>query len=424
MNNKLYDYKPLKDLFNISTKSIKPYENPNEEYLHYSIPAFDETRNPIVEKGEEIKSNKYYLDRNGILVSKLNPRIMRVWKYLQNERERSRSICSTEFMVYQSNTNNIDLNYYYQYFKSDIFQNELLLLQSGSTGSRMRVTPRNTLNILLPTPTLEEQTKIASILCSVDDAIEKTEVIIKQTEKVKNGLMQQLLTIGIGHSQFKKTEIGEIPAPWTVTKFKELFELKHGYAFKSEYFSDEGNYILLTPGNFHPVGGLKLKGEKEKYYIGDIPKDYLLSKDDLLVVMTDLTQDCNILGSPAFVNEDNKFLHNQRLGKVERLNEAKVIKEFLYILFNSRWYRNYLKSTATGTTVRHTSPNKIYEVKVPLPTIEEQLKIVAVLKSVEEKITVEKEKCSNLRVLKKGLMQDLLTGKVRVKVDETEVVQK
>lgn len=271
-------------------------------------------------------------------------------------------------------------------------------------------------------PPILEQHKIANILTSVDIAISQTEAIIKQTEKVKKGLLQQLLTKGIGHTNFKHTEIGQVPDTWAIQSFHNLFNIKHGHAFKSEYFTDNGELVLLTPGNFEAEGGLKLKGDKEKYYIGDFPLDYLLNKGDLLVVMTDLTQDCNILGSPAFIAENNKFLHNQRLGKVTDLNQSIIQAEYLYLLFNSAWYRNHLKSTATGTTVRHTSPSRILEVQAPIPPIAEQVRIVQIIKSVQDKKTKEIQKLSNLQALKKGLMQVLLTGEVRVKVDNQEVV--
>jgi type I restriction enzyme S subunit len=74
-----------------------------------------------------------------------------------------------------------------------------------------------------------------------------------------------------------------------------LIDVKHGFAFKSRYFADTGEFVLLTPGNCHESGGLKLKGDKEKYYTGDIPEDYLLEEGDLLVVMTDLINTAPIL---------------------------------------------------------------------------------------------------------------------------------
>src|SRR5437879_5860914 len=117
---------------------------------------------------------------------------------------------------------------------------------------------------------------------------------------------------------------------WLKRNMGDLFEIKHGFAFKGEYFCDEGQYILLTPGNFREEGGLKLKGDKEKFYSGTFPREFLLRRGDLLVTMTDLTQQSPILGSAAFVPEADRFLHNQRLGKIVNIKTNEVTVEFLF----------------------------------------------------------------------------------------------
>lgn len=169
-------------------------------------------------------------------------------------------------------------------------------------------------------------------------------------------------------------------------KLGDLFRIKHGFAFKGEFFSDTGDLILLTPGNFEPHGGLKLKGEKEKFYSGDFPKEYLLSKGDLLIVMTDLTQEARILGSPAFIKDDNRFLHNQRLGKVVEVKSDLIDLPFLFYLFNSNQVRGQIKGSATGATVRHTSPERIYAVKATIPTLPIQRRIAAILSAYDDLI--------------------------------------
>ena len=101
---------------------------------------------------------------------------------------------------------------------------------------------------------------------------------------------------------------------WQPHKLGEFISIKHGWAFKGEYFSDSGKYILLTPGNAHETGGLKLRPGKEKYYLGEFPPDYLMKTGDMLVVMTDLIQAAPILGGAIVVPEDDRFLHNQHKG--------------------------------------------------------------------------------------------------------------
>jgi type I restriction enzyme, S subunit len=177
-----------------------------------------------------------------------------------------------------------------------------------------------------------------------------------------------------------------LPQGWKKAKLGEYFRIKHGFAFKGEFFADEGPYILLTPGNFNPDGGIKLKGEKEKYYTGDFPSEFLLKRGDFLIVLTDLIQNAPILGSPAFVKGDNKFLHNQRLGKITDLNDSKIYPLFLYYLFNSTKVRDQIKASATGATVKHTAPERIYAVEVELPPISTQHKIAAILSAYDNLI--------------------------------------
>lgn len=154
---------------------------------------------------------------------------------------------------------------------------------------------------------------------------------------------------------------------WDVIRLGEVINVKHGFAFKSEFFTGEGDYILLTPGNCNESGGLKLKGDKEKYYVGDIPKEFLLHEGDMLVVMTDLINRAPILGGSFMIPESDRFLHNQRLGLVQITDEHRIDKSFLYYLLNTHEYRSQVRGSASGATVRHTSPNRIKACKVRIP---------------------------------------------------------
>ena len=94
---------------------------------------------------------------------------------------------------------------------------------------------------------------------------------------------------------------------WDTICLGEVVAVKHGYAFKSQYFADAGELVLLTPGNCYESGGLKLKGDKEKYYIGEFPPEFMLAEGDVLVVMTDLINTAPILGGSFMIPENNKF---------------------------------------------------------------------------------------------------------------------
>jgi type I restriction enzyme S subunit len=175
----------------------------------------------------------------------------------------------------------------------------------------------------------------------------------------------------------------EAPPGWEYRQLGELLKIKHGYAFKGKFFADSGPYIVLTPGNFVEGGGFKYKS-KEKYYLGDFPREYLLNRGDLLVAMTEQAE--GLLGSTLFVPQDAYFLHNQRLGLINQLSASETDKGFLYYLFNTHGVRAQIRATAIGTKVRHTSPSRIYEVQVCLPPLPTQRRIAGILSAYDDLI--------------------------------------
>jgi type I restriction enzyme S subunit len=186
----------------------------------------------------------------------------------------------------------------------------------------------------------------------------------------------------------------------------ELCHVKHGYAFESAYFSSQGEFILLTPGNFYEQGGYRDRGEQQKYFTGQIPQDYVLAKGDMLVAMTE--QAAGLLGSPIIVPDSDKFLHNQRLGLVVKKPGVTWENEFFFHLFNSQYIRKAIHDTASGAKVRHTSPTKIGDILVSVPvTLPEQQRIASCLSSLDALITAETQKLEALKSHKKGLMQQL-----------------
>jgi type I restriction enzyme S subunit len=186
---------------------------------------------------------------------------------------------------------------------------------------------------------------------------------------------------------------------WIETKLRGKIHVKHGFPFKGEYFATEGEYIVLTPGNFYEVGGFKREKGKEKFYLGDIPEEYVHEKGDLIVAMTEQTD--GLLGSCALIPESGIYLHNQRLGLITAIGE--VDKTFLYYLFKTKLVRSQLSGSASGTKVKHTSPERIYDLSVYLPRLNEQKKIAAVLSSIDQKIEINNRINAELEAMAKTL---------------------
>jgi len=172
---------------------------------------------------------------------------------------------------------------------------------------------------------------------------------------------------------------------WCQILLGDAIHVKHGFAFKGGHFSDSGTHIVLTPGNFNEEGGFRLRPGKDRFYTGDIPEDYILDEDDLIVAMTE--QGAGLLGSSALIPEGDRYLHNQRLGLVQVLDDLVLDKQFLYYLFNTRLVRGQISGSATGTKVKHTAPERIYRVKVSAPSnVAEQKKIGSILSTYDNLI--------------------------------------
>ena len=187
---------------------------------------------------------------------------------------------------------------------------------------------------------------------------------------------------------------------WKNTNLHKKLNIKHGYPFKSKFFADDGDYIMLTPGNFFEKGGFKRQLGKEKFYQGEIPEEYIHKQGDLIVAMTEQAE--GLLGSCAIVPDDNLYLHNQRLGLIT-VDDSEVDKMFIYHLFKTNHIRQQLRLTSSGSKVKHTSPERIYDLKVYLPPVRTQKKIVAVLSALDTKIELNNRINAELEAMAKTL---------------------
>lgn len=312
------------------------------------------------------------------------------------------------------------------FYKLSSERRQLYRLMQGTTFEA--VNNRDIKSTLLMVPkSIEEQKKITVILRCTDNAIDKTKEVIEKHKKMKQGLMHDLFIRGItiegklrpspedAPAFYKDSPLGKIPKEWRLVTLNEIIAIEHGYAFRGEYFTNQPTeYVLLTPGNFHVGGGLYFTSENTKYYSGEFPSEYILNNGDLLIVMTDLTKEMNILGNTVILQEKRKVLHNQRIGKVLVKDPRTFFNYYLLFLMNHYFCKNTIRRTATGTTVRHTSPTRIKASIVPICDYDEQKRIARVLSEVDKSIYSEDEYLIKLIRMKAGLMQDLLTGKVRV----------
>jgi type I restriction enzyme S subunit len=188
----------------------------------------------------------------------------------------------------------------------------------------------------------------------------------------------------------------------------ELADIKHGWAFKSDFFSDlpKENPVVVGIGNFRYEGGFRFESTKLKYYEGEFPNEYLLDAGEILLVMTCQTAGGEILGIPGRIPSDNRrYLHNQRLGKFVNKRRDVFDNDYAYNIFKTADFNRFLASSATGTKILHTSPDRILQYSFELPPIHEQKAIAHILGTLDDKIELNRKTNETLEAMAKALFK-------------------
>lgn len=287
-----------------------------------------------------------------------------------------------------------------------------------SGGTRAKLNQSALKKIPIAEPPLKEQQKIVAILTSVDEAIDKTEAIVKQTEKVKKGLMQQLLTKGIGHTEFKETEIGKIPVKWNLSIIDNLAKVTRlaGYEYSEVWKTDTNGSIIALRG--YNIGENEIKLKDVERITEELSQRLVRSR----LFKGDIVFPCvGTIGKAVLIEENDKYHINQNIAKITADRKI-ILPEFLVHVLMSDVTKKQIIKFNTSSSQPNVLVGSLRQFLVPIPPVDEQRKISSIINSLATKIKIEKEQLEKLKILKQGLMRNLLTGKIRVKVDEPEVV--
>jgi len=312
-------------------------------------------------------------------------------------------ICSTGFAVI-SNKENTDGKYIYQYLFSPQLQTQIEKLIVGSNYPA--INSSDVKNLKFPQPPLPEQQKIAEILSTVDKKIDIIDQQISQTQELKKGLMQRLLTKGIGHTKFKDSPLGEIPENWKVVKIDNIADVTAGgtpSTKESQYWG--GDIPWMNSGEINLRRIKSVEGRITEIGLNN-SSTKLISKNSVLMA---LAGQGKTRGKVA-INEI-ELCTNQSLATIYNFKDAYF--EFIFQNLESRYQE--IRKMSTGDGGRGGLNLKIIKsIKIALPTYSEQIKIASILSTIDNKLEVLQDKKDEHSKLKKGLMQVLLTGRVRV----------
>lgn len=240
-------------------------------------------------------------------------------------------------------------------------------------------------------PPFSEQKKIASILTSVDEVIENTKKQIDKLQDLKKATMNELLTKGIGHTEFKDSELGRIPKSWEVIDIGEICDVTTGRR-NTEDKVQNGKYpFFVRSQTVENIDDYSFDGEA------------ILTAGD------------GVGTGKVFHYINGKFDLHQRVYKISNFSNV-VIGKFIFYYFSTNFLFRVQALSAKGS-VDSVRMEMITEMKIPIPKMSEQIEISKVLSSLDTNIENTMQKLTKTQFLKKSLIQNLLTGKVRVRIN-------
>ncbi len=377
--------------------------------------GFDPTKNKALTPELESDPN-LEVKKNDIIITKAGPR-HRVGVVVHVRKTPPLRMISGKMILLRSNSKKINPKFLSLMLSSNPAQFFLDGRTTGMAESQVNFMNKEFLKVPILYPSLPEQQKIAAILSSVDDTIEKTRIVIQKTERVKKGLMQQLLTKGIPgwHSDYKETKLGVIPKCWKVKKLGNML-IRSQYGISESLQIEKTALPILRMGNIQN-GKLDLSLKTLKYLQNDkIPEfqDYVLNDGDILF---NRTNSMELVGKIAIFENQIKCSFASYLIRLEP-DKASTLPYYLNFYLNLTGTQSKIKRLATpGVSQANVNVENLKKfILAPQPSIVEQEKIINILLSLimkENQLKIDLEKHKKIKI---GLIQQLLTGKIRVKV--------
>jgi len=250
-------------------------------------------------------------------------------------------------------------------------------------------------------PTLTEQTAIADVLSDAVALIQSLENLIAKKLYIKQGAMHELL----------KPKDG-----WVAKKLGDVITgFQNGYGFSAKGYVNDG-IPIVTMAQIGLDGKFKFDETKirrwKKEDLNSL-KSFHLNNGDVIIAMTDVTPEKNLIGRMTIVETDRILLLNQRVGHL-RIDKSKVNPNILTALSNMKNWRNYSIASASLGVQANIGTRDILNGILELPSIEEQIRIATILSDMDAEIAALENKLAKYRRLKQGMMQNLLTGRIRL----------
>jgi type I restriction enzyme S subunit len=298
-------------------------------------------------------------------------------------------------------TNELDSKFFFYFTQSPQYWKQALQKREGQLKKGLNANTLSNFNIQYPENKLE-QAAIVNILSTVDEAIQKADEAITKTERIKQAMMQKLLTEGIGHREFKQTKIGKIPKEWEIITLSKICKLIR------ENYEPQRNGSLPFIGLEHITSGAFYT---DKY---GIESDVTSSKS-------------KFSSGDILYGKLRPYLDKVAISRVEGISSTDVlvitpqknlsISAYLLLVLHSKRFINFSIARTSGTNHPRVNWKDISKFTIGLPPIEEQKKIASIILDLQQKLELANQRKKKLGTIKLGLMDDLLTGKKRLNIN-------
>lgn len=357
---------------------------------------------------EEKELQLYNLQQNDLLINRVSIAPSGIGRFMIVPCEDK--ICfESNMMRIKVNNAVIDAEFLFYLSESRCIRKQLI--SKAKVSNQASISQGDLASLIFPLPSMNEQKEIAYILSTIDNQIENINQLTTKTKELKKGLMQQLLTRGIGDNKFKHTEIGEIPIHWETKMLGDIVCKITDGAHKTPQYTDKGIPFLRVVD----IQKNYIDWDKTKYISLEEHKELIKrchpEKGDILISKN------GTIGITKLIDWEEEFsiFVSLCLIKLNKENSL-VLPDFLVYFFESIVCQKQFKNSSKQGTVTNLHLVEIRKLIIPLPSIEEQQKIAETLSSVDEQIDIYEQEKEKYIELKKGLMQQLFTGKLRVTV--------
>ena len=409
-----WDVRRVNDISDIDSDSLGTSTDPSYSFKYISLEDVDAGKLSGVSEllfRDAPSRARRRIQNNDILMSTVRPNLK---SHLLLQNAFKDFICSTGFSVIRCKEDVANSAYIYYHLFFTIVNSQIDNLITGSNYPAISSRDVRALQIPIP-PKKGEQDAIATVLSETDSLIENLDKLISKKKAIKQGTMQQLLTgkmrlKGFGTASVEsRTVLGAFPSDWEVIEVGDYVDLKTGFPFQSNKYCQSG--IKLLRGSNVKRNAIDWSDDITEYWqeLTSKIEEYALREGDIVIAM-----DGALVGK-SFARVCKNDLPALLLQRVARLRSSLLDSDFLKECICSNYFSKYCDSVKTHSAIPHISPLDIRKYRIRVPTSKsEQSAIASYLSSMDSEIESLIMKRNKYSLIKQGMMQELLTGKIRL----------